>query len=99
MGYRLNDEAVAARDDWVSTFGAPLAAGAERIEPALLAAELRKSMAGQKLVAIGMEHGILAAAQIDRFRSVPELDPRTLRIRLPSREGGGSPRRHGGHGV
>jgi hypothetical protein len=33
-------------------------------------------------VAIGMGSDILCAAQIDRFESVPEMDPRTLRIRL-----------------
>jgi hypothetical protein len=32
-------------------------------------------------VAIGLEEDILAAAEIDRFDVVPELDPKTMRIR------------------
>ena len=78
---------------------APLATGDEPVEPESLSAELRKGRAGQKLVAIGLQDDILAAAQVDRFGSVPELDPQTLRIRLRWEELGNSPRRHGGHGV
>ena len=99
IGYQLNAQALVARENWVSTFAVPLAVGAEPIEPAPLAAELRKSLAGKKLAAIGMGDDILTAAQIDRFHSVPEMDPKTLHIRLSSGQGGNSPRRHGGHGV
>ena len=83
MGYQFNAQAVAARDTWTSSLAVPLVVGAGLIEPELLAAELRKGLAGQNLVAIGMGGDILTAAQIDRFRSAPEMDPRTLRIRLP----------------
>ena len=80
--YRLNAQAAAATKQWRLAFPAPLAEGAEAAQPELLAVELRKGLAGQRLVAIGMADDILTAAQIDRFRSAPEMDPRTLRIRL-----------------
>jgi 2-phosphosulfolactate phosphatase len=93
--YQLNAQAAAARDDWTATFPASVADAAEVRragfagrqsrpyvpDPESLAAELRKGRAGQKLVKIGLGADILAAAAIDRFQSVPELDPRTLRIR------------------
>jgi 2-phosphosulfolactate phosphatase len=82
-GYRLNAQAVTARESWISAFPAPRAVGGGVPQPELLAAELRKGLAGQKLMVIGMADDILTAAQIDRFRSVPEMDPKTLRIRLP----------------
>jgi len=53
------------------------------VEPERLADELRKSVAGRRLAEIGMDDDVLTAAHIDRFASVPELDPETLRIRLP----------------
>jgi 2-phosphosulfolactate phosphatase len=75
MDHPLNPQAATARDYWTAIFS-----GAQRLKPAALAAELGKGRAGQKLVAIGLEADILAAAEIDRFRSVPEMDPQTLRI-------------------
>jgi 2-phosphosulfolactate phosphatase len=90
-----NAEAVAARDDWTAAFPASAAAPGNPIDPESLAAELRKGRAGQRLLAIGLQSDILAASQIDRFRSVPELDPKTMRIGLAGHEGRNSPRRHG----
>lgn len=81
--YRLNAQAVVARENWGQSFPVPLAVGAEPLSAQRLADELRKSLAGQKLVSIGREEDILAAAQLDRFAIVPELDLRTFRIRLP----------------
>ena len=81
--YTLNAQAVTARENWMASFAAPMAIGAERLPPPLLADQLRKSLAGQRLVAIGMEDDIYAAAQLDRFDIIPELDTQNFRIRLP----------------
>jgi 2-phosphosulfolactate phosphatase len=81
--YRLNAQALVARENWNGSFPVPLAVGAEPLGTQRLADELRKSLAGQKLVSIGLEDDILAAAELDRFAIVPELDLRTFRIRLP----------------
>ena len=81
--YRLNAQAAVARESWVSSFPVPVAVGAEPLVPERLAEELRKSLAGQKLVSIHLEQDILAAAQLDRFSIVPELDPHSMRIRVP----------------
>ena len=73
---------MAARNKWIAAFPASAAAPGKPIAPdRCTLAELRKGRAGQRLVAIGLADDILAASQIDRFRSVPELDPQTLRIR------------------
>jgi len=81
--YRLNAQAVVARENWTHSFPVPLAVGAEPLGAQRLADELCKSLAGQKLVSIGREEDILAAAELDRFAIVPELDLETFRIRLP----------------
>jgi 2-phosphosulfolactate phosphatase len=83
MAYKLNAQAVTARENWVASFAAPIAIGAECLPPPLLADQLRRSLAGQKLVAIGMEDDIYAAAQLDRFDIIPELDTQSFRIRVP----------------
>jgi 2-phosphosulfolactate phosphatase len=77
----LNSHAAAARDDWTAAFPSLPAAGDGPIAPESLSAELRKGRAGQRLVRIGLQADILTASQIDRFRSVPKMDPQTLRIR------------------
>ena len=71
------------QENWTSSFELPFVLGDEPLAPELLAKELRKSDAGKNVSAIGYEHDILTAARIDHFQSVPELDPRTFRIRLP----------------
>jgi 2-phosphosulfolactate phosphatase len=81
LAWQCNAQAVVARENWLSAFALPAAMGAEPLAPEHLAAELQKSLAGQKLVSIGLEADIPAAAQIDQFPIVPELDLRTFRIR------------------
>jgi len=81
--YQLNAQALTARENWTSSFAVPYAVGAEPLPPDLLVRELRKSIGGRNLTAIGLEEDIDTAAQIDRFQVVPEMDPQTLRIRVP----------------
>lgn len=81
--YRLNTRALTARRNWRSFHALPYGPGtpaAHRPEPELLARELRDSAGGRNLMAIDRGDDILATAQIDRFRSVPELDTETFRI-------------------
>lgn len=82
LPYEQNAQAITARETWLHAFALPRSLGAEPLEPERLAKELRKSIGGRNLVALDMEDDILAAAQIDRFRGVPELDDEKLRIRL-----------------
>ena len=86
LPYERNAQAITAREFWLHRFALPQALGAEPLEPEVLARGLRKSVGGQNLVGLGLEADILAAAQIDRFDGVPELDVDTFRIRL-RREG------------
>jgi len=79
--YTLKAQAIPARDAWVASFSAPVATGAEKMPPPVLADQLRRSVAGQRLVSIGLEDDLYAAAQLDRFDVVPVLDTRTFRIR------------------
>jgi len=85
MAFRLNAQAIKAQENWLSSLPTLMAIGAEKLPPPLLADQLRKSIAGQKLVSIGMEDDLYAAAQLDRFNIVPELDTRTFRIPAPAR--------------
>lgn len=78
--YRLNGHAIDARQCWIDALPRSMASGNEKIPPGVLADQLRKSLAGQKLVAIGMENDLYAAAQLDRFQLVPELDTERMRI-------------------
>ncbi|OHB65902.1 MAG: hypothetical protein A2V70_10645 [Planctomycetes bacterium RBG_13_63_9] len=80
--YEQNAQAVAARETWLQAFALPRVLGAEPLEPERLAGELRKSPGGKNLLELGMEEDILAAAEIDRFHGVPELDREGVRIRL-----------------
>ena len=81
--YQQNAQAVAAREAWLRCLPLPRAPEAELPQPQQLAEQLRDSAGGRNLIAIGLDDDILAAAQIDRFRSVPEMDPERDRIRLP----------------
>ena len=83
MIYRLNAQAVTARENWLAAFSMPVALGGELLEPERLAAELKRSPGGERLTAIGREDDILAAARIDRFAGVPEMVPGQMRVRLP----------------
>jgi 2-phosphosulfolactate phosphatase len=74
----LNDEARIARDAWRETMH-----GLEIDDPGAietLARTLRDTRGGRNLIALGLEHDIDAAAQIDRFQVVPELDTKNWRI-------------------
>ncbi len=83
LAYRLNDQAVAARAEWISSFAPPAPGGAGSPDADSLAAELRKSIAGGNLMAIRREDDIRTAAEIDRFHSVPRLDSVSFRVILP----------------
>jgi 2-phosphosulfolactate phosphatase len=80
LGYLLNAQAITAQEMWLHQFALPLALGAEKLEPERLAEVLCDTAGGRNLVELGLEADILAAAQIDRFDIVPELDVVTLRI-------------------
>jgi len=82
LPYKQNAQAVAAQKMWLGAFALPQALGAEPLEPERLANELAQSLAGRKLMHLGLEADVLAAAQIDLFRGVPEFDPEKSRIRL-----------------
>jgi 2-phosphosulfolactate phosphatase len=82
--WQLNAQAITARENWLASLPVPMAVGAEKLPPPLLADQLRKGLAGQKLVAIGLEDDLDAAAQLDRFAIVPVLDTKSFRIRVPS---------------
>lgn len=80
--YQQNAQALTARETWLHSFALPRAIGAEPLEPERLAKQLSDSPGGKNLLEIGLEEDILAAAQIDRFSSVPELDTEENRIRV-----------------
>ena len=80
--YKLNIQALTARENWTSSFAVPYAVGAETLDPELLAVELRKSLGGRNLTALDKDDDILTAAQLDQFDLVPELDLATFRIRV-----------------
>ncbi len=82
MVYRQNAQAVTAREFWLNRFALPHSLGAEPLGPERLAAVLRTILGGRKLVSLGLEADVLAAAHIDRFQGVPYVDRRTGRIRL-----------------
>lgn len=79
--YRLNAQALTARENWTSSFALPYTLGAEPLAPETLAVQLRASAGGQHLVQIGLEDDILTAAHLDSSSIVPELDLKTFRIR------------------
>jgi 2-phosphosulfolactate phosphatase len=73
-GYQLNPQAQAARADWRTSFPDGLPTAEQ------LAAQLRDTIAGRKVIAIGLEGDILEVARIDKFDIVPVLDLATMRI-------------------
>lgn len=81
LGYMLNAQAITAQEMWLHKFALPLSLGAETLEPQRLTETLSSTPGGHVLAAVGLDKDILAAARIDRFDIVPELDPLTLRIR------------------
>jgi 2-phosphosulfolactate phosphatase len=82
LNYSQNAQAATAREYWLNSFTQPKALGADPLEPQLLIPKLRQSAGGRNLVAVGLEHDLTDAAQIDRFQCVPVYDPASGRIRL-----------------
>jgi 2-phosphosulfolactate phosphatase len=82
MIYVLNAQAITAREFWLSRFAVPYAVGAAPIEPEQLEAELRMSRGAKNLIALGYDDDILAAARVDQFKGVPELNRDTFSVRL-----------------
>jgi len=80
MQYRLNAQAMTAREYWLHTFSLPQTLGAEPIDPELLAEKLRATLGAQNLLALGFEDDIAAAAQLDRYDFATRLDPGAMRI-------------------
>jgi len=80
MVYQQNSQAITAREIWMNSFATPQALGAEPLDPDRLAAELRKSLGAQNLLALGFDEDILTASEIDRFDLTPQFDPLTFRI-------------------
>jgi 2-phosphosulfolactate phosphatase len=76
--WRPNDDAIVAGELWRPII--------EQSPPAELRARvveaMRESLGGQNLIAIGMEHDIELAAEIDRFDIVPRFDSATGEIAL-----------------
>jgi 2-phosphosulfolactate phosphatase len=84
--YQQNAQAMTAREMWLHSFALPQALGAEPLDPDRLAAELRKSLAGRNLTALGLDDDILAASWISRFDLVPRLATTNMRIRVEGME-------------
>jgi 2-phosphosulfolactate phosphatase len=82
LAYEQNAGAVSARQTWLHSVAQPPSVAGESFQPQQLVEQLRDSLGGKNLIAIGLEEDIMAAAWIDRFRSVPELDRDKTRIRL-----------------
>lgn len=81
--YRMNAQAITAKENWLASFTVPAAVGGEPLPAERLAQELRTSAGGKNLVRVGLEQDILTAAQIDQFATVPELVPGEMRIVAP----------------
>jgi 2-phosphosulfolactate phosphatase len=71
--YRLNAQAIAARELWLKCFAVPQAPRVETIEPRQLADVLRKTLGAKNLLELGFGEDIAAAAEIDRLDIVPQL--------------------------
>ncbi len=80
--YNLSPQAADARALWLDSFALPYALEAEPLEPERLAKQLSLTAGGRNLVAIGRDEDILVASELDRFWTVPKLDPHAMRIRL-----------------
>ncbi len=78
--YRMNAQALTAKENWLSSFTVPAAVGGEPLPAERLAKELRSSAGGKNLVSVGLEQDILTAAQIDQFAVVPKLVAGEMRI-------------------
>jgi 2-phosphosulfolactate phosphatase len=72
--WQLDPIAQSARDAWLELAADPAAPSAR------LLAALSQSRGGENLLAIGMQHDLILAAEIDRFSLVPSFDPRSGKI-------------------
>jgi 2-phosphosulfolactate phosphatase len=72
--WQLDPHAESARQAWLELVADPTATSAR------LLAALGQSRGGQNLLAIGMQHDLALAAEIDRFSLVPSFDTRSGRI-------------------
>jgi len=79
--YALNAQAITACETWKHAFALPQSLGAEPVPPERLARRLRDTPGGRNLIATGQEEDILTAAQIDSLSVVPQMDPKSMRIR------------------
>ena len=72
----LNDQARIACESWRQSIGP------SSLQPPFvsLATALRHSQGGRNLIRLGLERDIEAAAQVDRFTIVPELELKSWRI-------------------
>jgi len=78
---RLNPQAGTARKLWLDSFSLPQSLDAEQLSPEILTKRLRTTLGGRRLIQIGQDDDILAAAQLDSSNIVPFRDQRTGRIR------------------
>jgi len=79
---RLSPQAEAAGDAWAGSPLGSLEPGSAGPDiPGRLAAALAETLAGRRLASIGQDCDVRTACQVDRFQTVPELDPDTFRIR------------------
>jgi 2-phosphosulfolactate phosphatase len=83
----LNDQARIARDAWRQTMYGRDEPDSGSIET--LARTLRDSQGGRNLIALKLDRDIGAAAQMDRFRIVPELDISNWRVTTALPKGSG----------
>ena len=105
--YKLNTYAVAAKEQWDSSFSLAKRIGEEPIHPENLAQILRQSRGGKNLMQLGLGKDVLAASRIDIFDFVPKIDldesqsqhnePRTSEIALTIKAATpGTPNKFGG---
>ncbi|MBN1589373.1 MAG: 2-phosphosulfolactate phosphatase [Pirellulales bacterium] len=80
MLYELNAQAITAGETWKHAFALPISLGAEPLPAERLAEKLQKSLGGESLVKAGLKEDILAAAQVDRYAIVPELNLNSGRV-------------------
>lgn len=78
---RLNPQAETARKLWLDAFSLPQSLDAEQLSAEALSRRLRTTLGGRRLIQIGQDDDILAAAQLDSSNIVPFRDQRTGRIR------------------
>ncbi|MCL2119804.1 MAG: 2-phosphosulfolactate phosphatase [Planctomycetaceae bacterium] len=70
--YALNTYAVAAKEQWNTSFPVAKRIGTEPIHPENLAQILRQSRGGKNLMQLGLGKDILAASRINQFDLVPK---------------------------